>query len=245
MSEKQFALNQRLKSISRVSLLGYLASTKPSVEQAYFITFYYKAIDIFDGIIQLHKFNLDECGQALSRVLLETYLKFLHFSKIVADGGYEAAINDINECMMIMKGKDASAQKNSLKEDKFTKYIDDIKKIESKYTKDEIVLIKKHGFSRMTVSQLAEKYKKEILYDVLYRNFSRSVHAHDTMEYMLKQGFTTSEEYMEARNNVVLDKSFLLLLEMMKHMDEKLSLKIEDELKKILGSYLEIIQKNE
>ena len=108
--EQQFFLNQKLKCLCKVSMMHFLLVAGQDNPQKVLIAFYMKAIDLFDGIIQLYKANLDECAQALIRVLFETYLKYKEFLSIVDIFGEGNAQLKVLESMMIMKEKHAREQ---------------------------------------------------------------------------------------------------------------------------------------
>lgn len=237
--EKKFLLNQKLKCLCKVKIDHFLLVNGDSQDyhSKILITFYLKAMDLFCGIILLHRTNLDECAQALIRVLFETYLKYKFFLSSY-DQNPENAAQQVLESMMIMKEKDAIAQDKSIAGS--TNIIDslgNINVIKNKYSPDAIKKIKQYGFPQLSIEELARKFGKSLEYDCMYRNYSRNVHANDTLEYLKKQNIAQNSEYSDLRNFTSFDFTFKLFFEMMIGMNFNLSLHFENHLKEIYDEY--------
>jgi len=239
--EEKFITIQQVKSLCRVGLMGFISEHKPDPPTLIFISFCEKAIDLVDGTIQLYKTNLAECAQALIRILFETNLKFIHFIALCKEKTPEDATRMVAECLVILREKDALAQDRSIESGNFTERLGgiDIDSVKKKYSQSDIKKIKKYGFPQTSIEDLARKYSKITEYNIMYRNFSRNVHANDTAEYIIKQDILLKDNYnyIEFRNEAAFGLTFRLFLEMMISMNEMLSLNMDQELKRLSEKY--------
>lgn len=104
-SENLFSIMQQAKSLARVSYSSFLYVNELDWPCSIFAWLFEKAIDLVDGIIKLHQSNLDECSQALIRVLFETYLKYIHTVNLMKLTGQDEATVFIIESIVLLKEK--------------------------------------------------------------------------------------------------------------------------------------------
>lgn len=72
---------------------------------------------------------------------------------------------------------------------------------------------------------------------MMYRNFSRNVHANDLVEYFSKQGHLENDNSNETRNFAAFDLVLRIFIEMMTHMDTLFSLGMSEQLNEINKEY--------
>ncbi len=240
-SEKIFFLIQKIKCLSRVGYLSFIHQYKPDLPSSILAWFFEKAIDLVDGIIQLHKNDLDECSQALIRVLFETYLKYIHFISIMLSSSQEEAALFVVETIVLIREKNALEQDKSMPDHNFTEILGDLKQLKEKHGSN-LGKIKKHGFPLDSIENISRKYNKMGEYQIMYRNFSRNVHANDFTEYFRKQGHLEQDDYIEFRNDAAFDFVFRIFLEMMDHMNNCFGLGMTEKLKEIQKEYIKFNQ---
>lgn len=235
-SEKHFILLQRLKCLSRVSYLSFIHGFQPDIPSSILCWLFEKSIDLVDGIIQLHKESLDECGQALIRVLFETYLKYIHFVNLMTSTSQENASIFVIETIVLMKEKSTLEQDKTIAEGGFTELLGNLEHLHNKHHKN-LKKIKNYGFLLDSIENIARKYNKIHEYQIMYRNFSRNIHANDLVEYFRKQGYLDKDDYIETRNTAAFDLVLRVFIEMMTHMNHIFTLKMSEEIQKIQEEY--------
>ncbi len=192
--------NMKLKVISRVVIAEILTSLPENCDPTLriYVAYAHKSIDLFHGILSLYEEGIPETSQALARCLFECYLKIRHFDFLVKSKGGEYASTLLMDSVMIEKAKSASEQ-GILNEHNDLEII--VLRIKEKYTNKEINFIKNHGFSMLSVFELAKKYDMLEYYHCIYRNFSRNVHGNDHIEYLCKQPHMI--DYQEDNRDIV------------------------------------------
>ncbi len=230
---------QKLKVISRVSYMAFINQNKLDRASSILAWFFEKTIDLVDGIIQLHKTNLDECSQALVRILFETYLKYIHFVNLMNSTSIEEASTFVIDSIYLIRGKNALEQDKVMPDSKLAEQFNHLKRLEKKYNSD-LENIKKHGFLKESVLETSRKYNKITEYQIMYRNFSRNVHVNDFNEYFLKQGNFEASNHLEIRNNAVFSFVLEIFIETMTHMSSAFDLNMEEELTHIKNEYSQI-----
>lgn len=235
-------INQRLYRIAKKSILSLIKKIKSDTSntithaEIILISYSYKSIDLFDGILLLQKCNLMENSQVLIRVLFETNLNFGAFIKLASETDNENAANKVRDAILIMKSRDAMAQDIYDRELQVT--VDDIKR---NYSDEDIKKIKKYGFTLCSIYQRAKNDNKIPEYNAMYRNFSRNVHSFDFIEYFQKTGMLsckeTYEEAHELRNQVALWHSHRCFFQIIAYMNKWFHLGIEGDLKTIQDDF--------
>lgn len=258
-SEKYFNLMQQLKSLSRVSFMGFINENAPDLPSSIFAWLFEKSIDLVDGIVQLHKSNLDECSQSLIRVLFETYLKFIHIQKMMRLINQEEVSLFVLESMILLKEKSTVEQDKAIPNGALTRELGhniDLNSIKEKYKDDSnpfvIMLrqnnflgpkscclksIKKNSFLLDNIENIAQKYHKRAEYQMMYRNFSRNVHANDFHEYVLKQGHIEDDGLIETRNIAAFNLVLRIFIEIVTNMNYLFDLHMKVQLEEILKEY--------
>ncbi len=235
--QKRFILNMELKTLARVLVSRMLLSLPPDtgVVTRIHVALTHKATDLFDSILQLQKLQLMEPAQALIRCLFETNLKFGYFVRLVEEKGHEYASQLVMDSLIIMKHRDA-VQQDALDADNIS-FQELAATIKEKYSEGEIKKIQKNGFSMQSVEELAKLEDKKEFYNIMYRNFSRNVHANDFAEYFFHQGIMDVDEQTKRRNNAALILSHLSLAQIITYMNEMYDLGCTDALEKIEKKY--------
>ena len=228
-----FPLYQRLKCLARVAVLDYIHTRKIEGFESILFAYHYKSVDTSDGIIQLYKHNLPECSQALFRVLFETYIKHDELLIVAREQGKSKALELALDSMMLMANKRVNTQE---------KYVEfqnrpNIKNIEQKYSRETINKIKRYGFSKIPIDQLAKKHNKDHIYQMLYRNFSRNIHADDAQEYILKFSENEWKDHIIQRDEVAISEAFKISMEMVLRMNKAFEMKLDTELESIQKEY--------
>ncbi|MDP2205804.1 MAG: DUF5677 domain-containing protein [Alphaproteobacteria bacterium] len=236
-TQKLFILNQELKTLARV-LISEMLFKMPhdiAVTTRIHVALAHKATDLFDGILQLQKLQLMEPAQALIRCLFETNLKFGCFVRLVEEKGYGDVCQLVMDSLIIMKHRDAVQQGFLDAENiSFQELADSIK---GSYSEDQIKKIQKHGFSMRSVEELANIENKKEFYNIMYRNFSRNVHANDLAEYFYHQGIMDVDEQTERRNLAAISFSHISFRQIITYMNEAYDLGCTKALKKIEKRY--------
>ena len=199
------------------------------------LAYCYKAIDLFEGIIQLQQHELMEDAQILIRVLFETNLNVGYLIKL-ASKDIDNAAHIAMTSMMIMKGKDALQQKTD--DPEFYKIVE---MLQATYSETELQNIKKHGFTGCHIHQRAKNDNKEEWYNIMFKNFSRNVHALDFQEYFVKLGLRNDDEPYEEkyipRNQVALQHAHTCFFQIIMFCNLTFGLGIEKELKEIQNKF--------
>ncbi|HAT1803700.1 TPA: hypothetical protein I8Z04_002387 [Legionella pneumophila] len=254
-SEKYFILMQRVKSLTRVSYMAFIHENKPDLPSSIFAWLFEKSIDLVDGIIQLHKSNLDECSQSLIRVLFETHLKYIHLVNLMNSINKDDVSIFVIESIVLLKEKSTLMQHPYLLNGNLTEKLGNLDILKGKYSDEKnpfVVSLRNNGFLKHkncldgitrngflldSIENIARKYNKIPEYQMMYRNFSRNVHANDLVEYLAKQGHINNEDAIEARDIAAFDLVLRIFLEMMTHMDYLFCLNMKEQLKEIYEEY--------
>jgi Family of unknown function (DUF5677) len=235
-SDELLKLNQQLCELAKFTLSSFIAHLKKSkidLHTTYHIllAYYHKAVDLFDGIIKLQQCGLIEDAQILIRVLFETNLNVGCLIKL-SNTNIDDAANIVMASIIIMKAKDASQQKFD---------ISNLSKIaeaySSHYSENDIKMIKRYGFTRCSIHQRAKNDNKEEWYNIMFKNFSRNVHAFDFIEYFVKLGLRDDEESYEEmhilRNQAALEHTHKCFYQIIRFCNLTFEWGIDDELKDI------------
>lgn len=239
-AQKIFLLNQELKTLARVLISGLLLEMPhdTAVTTRIHVALAHKATDLFDGILQLQKLQLMEPAQALIRCLFETNLKFGCFVRLVEEKGHHDACQLVMDSLIIMKHRDAIQQEALNKRNMSFQELS--KSIKENYSEAQIKRIQKHGFTMKSVEELANIENKKEFYNVMYRNFSRNVHANDLAEYFCHQGIVGIDEQTERRNRAAIVFSHICMRQIITYMNELYDLGGSKALKKIEERYLSL-----
>jgi hypothetical protein len=77
------------------------------------------------------------------------------------------------------------------------------KEIKSRYSEEDFKKLKQYGFAGMNLKECAIKTENKEMYDIVYRNFSRNIHATDYLEFFIRQNLELipfAQLYLEMRN---------------------------------------------
>lgn len=185
-------INHQISKLARETLDSYIEHLKISeinIHPADEILLAYctKAVDLLEGINILQDNNLFEVAQILMRSLFETNLNTGDFIRLSSEDMDEAAFKYL-AAMMIMRGKSATQQE--LDNPSFLQEVESLRK---QYSDKEVDLIERYGFTQRSIRERAVDDKKLEVYNMMYKNFSRNVHAFDFQEYHYKMGLRHEE----------------------------------------------------
>jgi hypothetical protein len=110
------------------------------------------------------------------------------------------------------------------------------KEISERYPADELSRIRKHGFTGIPIEQRASQTGHEEAYSIVYRNFSRNVHATDYMESFLRnETFDVDQDrsYRQSRDVAAHYTAHFSAVGMMEWINHVYSLGLEDEINKL------------
>lgn len=204
-------LNKELQAVCEkmVTGLSYRAEIDTFV---YIVTgFMKKSTRTFRATNLLFEHELWEQAQILARVLFELRINFDCFL-IMAKEDTASTCGKLIDSMMLEKIKQLEASNyeglemisgGPTKED-FKKVL---KKIQSRYSSSEIAMLRKHGFTGLSIENRAKRAGHEDAYQVVYRNFSRNVHSTDYVEHLGGPsiiGEDFHKEYIDSRDTVTL-----------------------------------------
>lgn len=240
-SEKIFFLIQQLKCLSKTSCLNYTYKHQLDLYSSIFAWFFEKTIDLVDGVIQLHKSNLDECGQVLIRTLFETYLKYIHFIKLRDSTSIEEASMFVLQSIYLTRGKDILEQDKIYPHYNLEKNFVDLKQFKEKH-QTQLKKIKRNCFLVDSIETVSKKYHKNDEYQIMYRNFSSNVHTYDFAEYQIKRENRkntayTESHYIKAQKKQIFGFVFEIFIEMASYMNNFFELGITNELSEIKEEY--------
>lgn len=231
--ERYFTLLQELKCLSVVDMLSILLKYDFDLPTSVLVWFFQKSIDLVDGIIQLHKIGLDECGQALIRILFETYLNYTHYIELCKNPIGENAAELVLVSMMVSREKNASEVDKIISGLNLKNELKSINEIKEKYNDSEIKKMKKFGFLQKSIEEISKKYDMLEEYQIMYRNFSRNVHVNDYFEYLAKQENPIGTYDFETRNIAAFSFTLQIFMRMTSYMNEIFKLNMEKELQRI------------
>jgi hypothetical protein len=150
-----------------------------------------------------------EEAQIMARALIETKINFDYFL-MIADEDYDKAFQRVFDSIMLDKIKaleamDCTEHEVPYDESGWSRIKSDI---QSRYTEQEFKQLKKYGFSGISVEERTRRTGNKPYYDLVYRMYSRNVHATDTYEQL---GYAIGEhfkKYEESRNLALLQAVF-------------------------------------
>lgn len=166
-----------------------------------------KAVKTLEGIQLLAKNDAWEEAQVLTRVVFELRVTFDCFwDMLMSDPG--VACRRVFDAMMLEKMK----QIRSYPDEQFQRGVNRpswdtvIAEISGRYTPSELAALKKHGFTGQSVEQRSLKAGYSHVYQIMYRNLSRNVHATDFVEQLGEITFDNAymSGYRQTRNHTVL-----------------------------------------
>lgn len=158
-----------------------------------------KASQTLSAINVLYESHLEEPAQALIRILFELRVNFDYFLQM-AQKNPAQAVERVFDSMMLEKAKQARASgfvdfPNEMKESLEKRE----REISSKYSRNNLQQIRRHGFTGLSIEQRAKQTGHEGAYNIVYRNFSRNVHATDYMESYLREGIYNEDDIFSYR----------------------------------------------
>jgi len=182
--EDWYALNDQLLVIGR-KVVGHLSAPeqKQMPPNAILAGFARKAVKTLEGIQLLARNEAWEEAQVLTRVIFELRVTFDCFWDMLMDKPDDACYR-VLAAMMLEKMKQIRSYPN----ERFQSGVDRpswdtlIAEISGRYSPSELESLKKNGFTGLSVEQRSQKAGHSHVYQIMYRNLSRNVHATDLVE---------------------------------------------------------------
>ena len=236
--EKWNVLVARLLSVG--DFLDKQLSTRSDVPTLICRALFLKAIDTLRGIQLLYQASLPVQAQVLVRVLLELRMDLDIFLGMLAENPENAA-RRIIDAMMLEKVKQQRESNFAGLEyvegaPKREEFLELEKEIVGRYGKHDADRMRRYGFSGVSVEERARKTGLSDLYHVVYRNFSRNVHATDYMEHLRAtraSGSTRWPDYEDSRDHVALSSAITCVWQMVSLLDLTLRCGLDAELEAI------------
>lgn len=234
---RKISVLQRLVLFSKINFFCFQNICQPDGPVIIHVSFYHRAIDLVDSIVTLHVKNLVEPSLALVRILFENHLKYCFFIDKSKEIGSILAMKKYFESIVIEKHHAALQQDKTAEGNKFSFQMGYVSSIFDQYDKETLDKIRLHGFPQKSIKKLAKNYNLSHEYHLLYKNYSRNIHASDFQEYFFKLDETEYIHKYTLRNRVALDICFRLFSIAMLAMDGCLELSNKQQLIKILEEY--------
>ena len=181
------------------------------------LAFVTKAPQTARGIVVLYERDLHHEAQSLVRILFEVSINCQYFLQMFGENPRGACERVIDAVMLekLKQQKSSDYAGLGLLSDGPT--IGDFERVESeishRYSKESLRLLRRHGFSGLTVEERAARVGRGDLYQIVYRNFSRNVHGGDFMELVLANephliGRERYDAYIQSRDTVAVQLAF-------------------------------------
>jgi len=174
---------------------------------AVLVGFARKAIKTLEGIQLLAKNESWEEAQVLTRVIFELRATFDCFWDMWM-AKPEDACRRVLDAMMLEKMKQIRSYTNKDFQEGVGRPVWDtaIDEISSRYPAAELEAMKKNGFTGISVEARCQKAGHGHVYQIMYRNLSRNVHATDFVEQIGELVFDEAylSRYRRVRNHTVL-----------------------------------------
>ncbi len=214
MEEKILLYVSAMEEFKRVGnkLIGLLLKKKANKNKNILIlVFTRKVTRLIEALCLLIAEDYDEEAQILARGLLETKFSFDYIIQNKKD--YEQIYQRYIYSLFLDKLKQIYSTNEKIYPDiKTRKFYQNIEKnINSHYSKDEIKKLKSHGFTEMTVKDLADATGNTELYNLAYRLYSRNTHLTDGNEHLMQliRSDQDFNNYKESRFKMLMEVIFL------------------------------------
>lgn len=210
--------------------------------------FLIKGTETLSAVNVLYAHKLEEPAQALIRILFELRINFDCFLQMAHQDPRDA-VQRVADGMMLEKIKQArAAQYAGIPEEMQQKLAQDEKQISDRYSPEELTRIRKHGFTGIPIEQRASMTGHEAAYSIVYRNFSRNVHATDYMEsYLRNESYDVDQDrsYRHSRDIAAHYTAHFSAVGMMEFANHVFSLGLEREINELGKRQREIKAKGE
>ncbi len=221
-----FLIDQKLRPIRNDDIIKKIVNA-----------FLFKANRTVCGILLLYKNELYEVGQIFTRIIFELKLDFEYFLLLVKKDPKLAA-RQVIDCIIFEKMKQLRASNYEGIPDTVRKAFE---KYESEsishYSPQEISLLKKNGFSMLSIEEKAKKTGHTSEYNIIYRNFSRNVHNNDFVESFLQIGAYSAKEYellKQSRDNISMKTAFICLFSIISSINSIFELGFDKEISELM-----------
>jgi len=150
------------------------------------LLFVRKTLRLLDAMKCLLMYQFDEEAQILIRALFETRITFDYFL-ILAQKDYDMTFQQYFDCVMLDKMRQIEALDFSILPPESNKnHWNKIKdEISARYTPKILAMMKKYGFTCLSLEARAIKTGNKKLYDLVYRMYSRNVHSTDVTDQLI------------------------------------------------------------
>ncbi len=208
--ERWIIVNDKLLAISEklIAQLEEVVNNLPTFR--YFLGYLRKATSTLQGIQLLTKKGLFEEAQILTRTIFELRATFDCFLAMCHQD-FKNAIQRVVDAMMLEKIKQLKSVnyhageigEELINRDAWEQIENEISK---RYSEKELYAIRKYGFSGKSVESRCSEAGHEVVYNLIYRNFSRNVHSSDYIEHIGDELVRPElfADYLESRNIAML-----------------------------------------
>lgn len=163
--------------------------------------FLHKGVETLTAVNVLYAHRLEQPAQALVRILFEQRINFDCFVTMARDDE-RGTVTRVFDGMMLEKIKQARASDFAgMTQQLQTALLESETKIASRYGAEDLSRLRKHGFTGLPVEQRATQTGHEDAYNIVYRNFSRNIHATDYVESFMKADLLAGSEGAEYRES--------------------------------------------
>jgi hypothetical protein len=195
-----------------------------------------KGTDTLSAVNVLYAHRLEEPAQALIRILFELRINFDCFLQLAQEDPREA-VQRVLDSMMLEKVKQARAARFAGIPELVQRRLEqDEKDIAERYSPDVLSKIRKHGFTGLPIEQRASRTGHQVAYSIVYRNFSRNVHATDYVEsYLRNETYDADQDrsYRQSRDIAAHYTAHFSAVGMMEFVNHVFSLGLEREINEL------------
>jgi hypothetical protein len=175
------------------------------------LVFTRKVTRLIEALCLLVRKDYTEESQILARALLEAKFAFDYVMQNKKE--YDKIFQKFIDSLMLDKLKQIKATNYEICPGKETRefYSKIEAEIDSRYAHEEIVNLRRYGFTEMSIKNLADATGNSKLYDLGYRFYSRNTHLTDGNEHLMQ--FIRSDQsisnYENSRFKMILEVTFV------------------------------------
>lgn len=176
------------------------------------LLFVRKTLRLLDAMKCLLMYQFDEEAQILARALFETRITVDYFL-ILAQKDYDETFRRYFDCVMLDKMRQIEALDFSILPPESDKnhWIEIKNEISARYAPKVLAMMKKHGFTCLSLEARAIKTGNKKLYDLVHRMYSRNVHSTDVTDQLTPYLLSGKDdkEFDDTRIGMILNVAFL------------------------------------
>ena len=215
------------------------ARIKTEVPTRIMYAMFRKGTDTLRAVQLLTNASLSIPAQVLVRVLIEVRMDLEIFLRLCAEDPKQATRQVLNAMMLEKIKQQRQSDFRGLELDGDGATPDKLLRLEEKlvnlHGKETVKLMRRNGFSGLSVEDRARELGLSDLYNVVYRNFSRNVHGTDYMEHFILQGMADlgrGADYEELRDRITMSTAIACVWKMASLLDLVLGCELDQKLGK-------------